>query len=189
MTRALELACDHGGTLIEPAKDRDADPTPNDATRQWRSSFFRAPYVRDELARLGLISETFETAVTWDRFDALVDRITATTEDVLRHVGAWPAVVTRRLTHLYPDGAAPYFTVLAPGHATGRLAQWREVKDAVIDVLEASGATVTHHHAVGRDHRRGYDLERPPLFAAQLRAAKRVVDPAGLLNPGVLIDP
>lgn len=189
LNRALELARDHGGVLGTPPREHATDPSPHDAARQWRSSFFRAPYVRDELARLGLISETFETAVTWDRFDTLIERITATTEDALRQVGAWPAVLTRRLTHLYPDGAAPYFTVLAPGHATGRLDQWREVKDAVTDVLEASGATVTHHHAVGRDHRRGYDLERPSLFASQLRAAKRVVDPAGLLNPGVLIDP
>jgi alkyldihydroxyacetonephosphate synthase len=97
--------------------------------------------------------------------------------------------VTCRLTHIYPDGAAPYFTVLAPARRGSELEQWREVKQAASEAIIGAGGTITHHHAVGRDHRPFYDRQRPELFAAALRAAKREVDPEGVLNPGVLIDP
>jgi len=98
-------------------------------------------------------------------------------------------VVTCRLTHAYPDGAAPYFTVLAPARRGDELAQWDEIKAAASDIVLASGGTITHHHAVGRDHRPWYDRQRPEPFADALRAAKAAVDPAAILNPGVLIDP
>jgi alkyldihydroxyacetonephosphate synthase len=98
-------------------------------------------------------------------------------------------VVTCRLTHAYPDGAAPYFTVLAPARRGGELGQWAEVKAAAAEAVLAAGGTITHHHAVGRDHRPWYDRQRPTPFAAALRAAKAAVDPAGILNPGVLLDP
>jgi alkyldihydroxyacetonephosphate synthase len=188
LARAIELVRDHHGT-VEERDAREREPAEVGAADAWRSAFLRAPYVRDSLVRLGLISETFETAITWDRFEAFVGDVTTAAQEALRAVDAWPAVVTCRLTHVYPDGAAPYFTVLAPGRGLGRLAQWNEVKQAVMTVIANGGATVTHHHSVGRDHRRGYDLERPELFAGQLRAAKRVVDPHSMLNPGVLIDP
>jgi alkyldihydroxyacetonephosphate synthase len=192
LARAAELVRDHGGTF----EAREAGPADgpqeglgHDAGDRWRFTFLRAPYVRDALVSFGLLSETFETAVTWDGFEVLVSRIRSRTEEALRAAGAWPGLVTCRLTHAYPDGAAPYFTVLAPARRTGRLEQWSAVKDEVMAVIDSAGGTVTHHHAVGRDHRRGYDRQRPELFAAQLRAAKRVVDPDGLLNPGVLVDP
>ena len=97
--------------------------------------------------------------------------------------------VTCRLTHAYSDGAAPYFTVLAPARRGSELEQWQEVKDAASEAIVAAGGTITHHHAVGRDHRPWYDRQRPDAFASALRAAKRELDPAGMLNPGVLIDP
>jgi alkyldihydroxyacetonephosphate synthase len=97
--------------------------------------------------------------------------------------------VTCRLTHAYPDGAAPYFTVLGPARRGSEVEQWDAVKAAVSEVLINEGGTITHHHAVGRDHRPWYDRQRPDPFADALRAAKRAVDPAGILNPGVLIDP
>jgi alkyldihydroxyacetonephosphate synthase len=97
--------------------------------------------------------------------------------------------VTCRFTHVYPDGCAPYFTVLAPSGHGSQLAQWAEVKAAASEALLGAGGTITHHHAVGRDHRPWYDRQRPELFAAALGAAKAELDPAGILNPGVLIDP
>jgi alkyldihydroxyacetonephosphate synthase len=97
--------------------------------------------------------------------------------------------VTCRFTHLYPDGPAPYFTIVAPGRRGSELAQWDEIKAAASDAVIASGGTITHHHAVGRDHRPWYDRQRPAPFAEALRAAKRALDPAGVLNPGVLVDP
>ena len=96
--------------------------------------------------------------------------------------------VSCRFTHVYPDGVAPYFTVIAPAVRGGEVEQWDEVKAAVSEALIEAGGTITHHHAVGRDHRPWYDRQRPAPFAAALRAAKAELDPAGMLNPGVLID-
>ena len=64
---------------------------------------------------------------------------------------------------------------------------WDDVKTAAMEVLTRLRGTVTHHHAVGRDHRPGYDRQRPEPFAAALRATKAALDPAGVLNPGKLI--
>ena len=92
---------------------------------------------------------------------------------------ALPGEVTCRFTHVYPDGPAPYFSFHALGRHGALLEQWRAIKDAASDALIAAGGTITHHHAVGRDHRPWYDRQRPELFAAALRAAKRALDPAG----------
>jgi alkyldihydroxyacetonephosphate synthase len=100
-----------------------------------------------------------------------------------------PCRVTCRLTHVYPDGPAPYFTVLAPARRGDEVAQWHEMKQAAGRAILDAGGTITHHHGVGRDDRPWYDAQRPDAFAAALRAAKHALDPAGLLNPGVLIDP
>ena len=97
--------------------------------------------------------------------------------------------VTCRFTHVYPDGPAPYYTVIAPGRPGQLAEQWAAVKEAASTELNRLGGTITHHHAVGRYHRPWYDKQRPPLFAEALRAAKKALDPQGLLNPGVLIDP
>ena len=97
--------------------------------------------------------------------------------------------VTCRITHVYPDGAAPYFTVFAPARRGSEVAQWDEVKAAAAEALLAAGGTITHHHAVGRDHRPWYDRQRPDVFARALSAVKAEVDPAWLLNPGVLLSP
>ena len=98
-------------------------------------------------------------------------------------------VVSCRFTHVYPDGCAPYYTVIAPSRPGAQLGQWEEIKRAAAAAIIAAGGTITHHHAVGRDHRPWYDRQRPDLFAAALRAAKLELDPAGVLNPGVLLDP
>ncbi|TDC69359.1 FAD-binding oxidoreductase [Actinomadura sp. GC306] len=179
LDRALELCRDHGGEV----RDESGGEGTGDA---WRSSFLRMPYQRDALARHAAIAETFETACTWDRFAELH---AAVTEAARRAIGevTGGGVVTCRFTHVYPDGPAPYFGVYAPGRWDGMVAQWDEIKAAVSEALAASGGTITHHHAVGRDHRPWYDRQRPDPFAAALTAAKSALDPAGILNPGVLV--
>jgi len=167
----------------------EAGGAPSDAAGAWRRSFLRAPYVRDALVRYGVLCETFETAVTWDRFDALHDAVTAAVREALGATGSGAGFVTCRTTHAYPDGVAPYFTVIAPARRGAEVEQWDEVKAAAATAVLAAGGTITHHHAVGRDHRRWYDQQRPELFAGALRAAKVVLDPQGICNPGVLIDP
>ncbi|HNI70476.1 MAG TPA: FAD-linked oxidase C-terminal domain-containing protein, partial [Marmoricola sp.] len=96
-------------------------------------------------------------------------------------------LITCRFTHVYPDGPAPYYGIYAPGRWGSTLAQWDEIKAAVSAAINESGGTITHHHAVGRDHRPWYDAQRPDPFAAALRGAKQALDPAGILNPGVLL--
>jgi alkyldihydroxyacetonephosphate synthase len=183
MARALELCADHGGRPRERAGDPPAGRGESEGA--WRDAFLQAPYLRDTLVAAGVLAETFETAITWDRFAALVDGVREGVREALRGQG----VVSCRLTHVYPDGAAPYFTVLAPARRGDELAQWGELKQAASEAIVAAGGTITHHHAVGRDHRPWYDRQRPEPFATALRAAKSAVDPAGILNPGVLIDP
>ncbi len=160
-----------------------------DAVSTWRETFLAAPYLRDVFVAMGAISETFETAITWERFPALHEQVTAAAEQAMRDVGAQPGGVSCRFTHVYPDGPAPYFTVLARGRRGEELEQWAAIKRAVSDAIIRGGGTITHHHAVGRDHRPRYDRQRPEPFAAALRGAKKAVDPQGIMNPGVLVDP
>jgi alkyldihydroxyacetonephosphate synthase len=176
LAQALELCRAHGG---EPRERR------GESEGAWRDAFLRAPYLRDTLVAAGVLAETFESAVTWDRLPAFVVEVRERTGAALGGQGR----VTCRLTHAYPDGAAPYFTVLAPARRGAELEQWDEVKQVASEAIAAAGGTITHHHAVGRDHRPWYDRQRPGPFADALRAAKAAVDPNGILNPGVLIDP
>jgi alkyldihydroxyacetonephosphate synthase len=104
-------------------------------------------------------------------------------------VSPGPPRLTCRFTHVYPDGPAAYFTVMAPAVRGGEVEQWEEIKRAAAEAVIEGGGTITHHHAVGRDHRPWYDRQRPAPFAAALRAAKAELDPAAIMNPGVLIDP
>jgi alkyldihydroxyacetonephosphate synthase len=150
----------------------------------WREAFLRAPYLRDTLVAMGVLTETFETAVTWDRLPAFVADVKAATAAALGE-----GVVTCRITHAYPDGAAPYFTVVAPARRGEEAEQWGAVKRAAADAVLAGGGTITHHHAVGRVHREWYDRQRPEPFATALGAAKAALDPDGRLNPGVLLGP
>jgi alkyldihydroxyacetonephosphate synthase len=175
-----------------PVGGEDATNRPVDT---WRGAFLLAPYLRDTFVACGVLSETFETAITWDRFEQFHATVMETTRRAVSEVSGVPADgpgsprVSCRLTHVYPDGAAPYFTVLAPAIRGSEVEQWDEIKAAVSEALIEAGGTITHHHAVGRDHRPWYDRQRPAPFAAALRAAKAELDPAGMLNPGVLIDP
>jgi alkyldihydroxyacetonephosphate synthase len=173
-----------GSAAAGGARARDSSPRGESETA-WRQAFLQAPYLRDTLIAGGIFVETFETAVTWDRFEELVGTVRERAREALGGDG----IVTCRLTHVYPDGAAPYFTGFAPARRGDELAQWDRVKAAASEVIAAGGGTITHHHAVGRDHRPWYDRQRPDPFADALRAAKASVDPAGILNPGVLIDP
>jgi len=158
----------------------------DDAAEQWKQSFVRAPYLRDELVRSGLLCETFETCTTWANFPALDAAVRTAAQQVLASE-CGGGLLTCRFTHLYPDGPAPYYTVIAPSEFGKQVAQWDAVKDAVSDALIASGATITHHHAVGKDHRRHYLRQGDELAIAMLQAAKSAVDPAGIMNPGTLL--
>ncbi len=184
LAAGLRICAEHGGTWdVPPAGDGSGR---EGAAGGWRSAFLRAPYLRDVLVAIGVLSETFETAVPWDRLPAFVADVRgAARAATVERCG--DAIVTCRITHAYPDGAAPYFTVLAPVRRGAELETWDEIKRVVSDAILAGGGTITHHHAVGRDHRPWYDQQRPEPFALALGAAKAALDPAGTLNPGVLL--
>jgi alkyldihydroxyacetonephosphate synthase len=184
MDRALECCGDHRGEVA----GRRSQVAGQDGVGTWRQAFLQAPYLRDTMIAAGVLSETFETAITWDRMEAFVRDVQARAESAL-HAAYGAGTVSVRFTHAYPDGAAPYFTLLAPARRGSELEQWAEVKAAASEAVMAAGGTITHHHAVGRDHRPWYDEQRPEPFAEALRAAKKAVDPQGILNPGVLVDP
>ncbi|HEV3124579.1 MAG TPA: FAD-binding oxidoreductase [Candidatus Dormibacteraeota bacterium] len=191
ITRALELCADHGGeqpATVRTSSGESAEGSGDDGASRWRSAFLRAPYMRDALVTLGWISETFESAITWDRFASLHGAVTTATREALTDA-CGTGLLSCRFTHVYPDGCAPYYTVIAPGRPGSSISQWQQIKRAASEAILANGGTITHHHAVGRDHRPWYDRQRPDLFAAALQAAKRQLDPASILNPGVLIDP
>jgi alkyldihydroxyacetonephosphate synthase len=186
MRRALECCRDHGGVADE---EGGADSHREGAAGLWRTAFIRMPYGRERTVPRAIINDTFETAITWDCFERFHDEVKAATEAAIREVTGRPGQVTCRFTHVYPDGPAPYFTFHALGDHGRLIEQWQAIKNAASDRLIEAGGTITHHHAVGRDHRPWYDRQRPELFAAALKAAKHALDPRGLLNPGVLIDP
>ncbi|MFA9271985.1 MAG: FAD-binding oxidoreductase [Baekduiaceae bacterium] len=184
LAHAVALATDAGG-VPDPPREANSEPSAADT---WRDAFLRMPYLRDGLARMSALVETFETAIVWNHADALYDAAQRDLRPAIEEICGAPPILNCRLTHVYADGAAPYFTVIAPGRRGDELRMWDEIKVAAGELLAAHGASITHHHAVGRDHRPWYDRQRPEPFAAALRAVKRELDPQGILNPGVLID-
>jgi alkyldihydroxyacetonephosphate synthase len=192
LARGLEICREHGGSVAAgPA--READASDGDAAATWRSAFLRMPYFRNFLTPLGVIADTFETAITWERFEDFHRGVLERVGRAIRETCGHAPVMSCRFTHVYPDGPAPYFTFYAAGTTNGdlrsALARWREIKAAANEAVVSLGGTVTHHHAVGRDHRSGYERETPALFRGALASVKQHLDPAGILNPGVLIDP
>lgn len=197
MARALELVGDHGGRYDPAAVERSmaaagAAEHRGGAAGAWRDAFLRMPYWRDPAVGQGVILDTFETAVTWERFEAFYAAVREDVGRAVRSVTGREPRLSCRFTHLYPDGPAPYFTLAAraaDGSVAGALAAWRDIKRAANAAVVGHGGTITHHHAVGRDHRDGYEREVDLLWRGMLAAAKQVADPRGIMNPGVLVDP
>lgn len=151
----------------------------------WRRHRFDGPHLRDALMDAGYLVETLETATHWSDYLDLHGTVT----DTLRaSLGPAPGpYVMSHLSHTYETGASLYTTVIAVADRADPVAQWQRAKTATSDALMSSGATITHHHAVGRDHAAWLPQEVGPLGMAILRATKGAVDPTGVLNPGVLL--
>jgi alkyldihydroxyacetonephosphate synthase len=176
---AQELCRQHGG---EP-QQREAE----EAVGDWKNTFFRQPYIRDALLDYGIISDTFETAVPWSAVPGFYHAVReATLKAVTKVCGA--GAVSTRSTHSYSDGLCLYFAFFGPGRHGSLVDQWWEIKGAASEAVVANGGTMSHHHAMGRDHRRWARAEVPAPFRAAIRAAKRELDPEGLLNPGLWFD-
>ena len=190
MARAAEICASFGGLVpAEAMQGRSAtDANLSGAAGVWRNFFIKGPEFKEIFTRHGILRETFETACTWRDFPGLHAGVIDAATRAMRAV-CGTGHVACRFTHVYPDGPAPYYTVLAPAKKGAELEQWAAIKAAASDAVLAAGGTITHHHAVGRFHRPWYDRQRPDLFAEAMRAAKTALDPAAVMNPGVLIDP
>ena len=155
----------------------------------WRDAFLAMPYLRDVMVAAGVLAETFETAITWERFPALHERVTQAAAEALpaERTGTGEGELP---LHARLSGRArpPTSPCIAPADRGEEVEQWQQVKAAVSNAILQEGGTITHHHAVGRDHRPWYDRQRPDPFARALRGAKAALDPAGVMNPGVLIE-
>jgi alkyldihydroxyacetonephosphate synthase len=186
--QAVEIARDAGGQIDDEdiLTASGGEPTGRGgAVGAWREAFIP----RGEAAiGLGRVSGTVETAITWERWPEFDHHVRQSIQAALDEV-CGGGTVNCRFTHVYPDGPAPYYTYAGAYRPGLTSDDAYAVRKAGLDAFEAGGGTVTHHHAVGRLHRPWYDRQRPEPFAQVLRAAKQTLDPRGVLNPGVLIDP
>jgi alkyldihydroxyacetonephosphate synthase len=168
--RAVTVVRRHGGFSVGTS-----------AGQKWKAGRYDGPYLRDDLLDAGVLVETLETSARWSSLLATHAAVRAAL------LAALPgSVVMCHVSHLYAHGASLYFTVLGQPDADP-VAQWQRAKQAAGDAIVVSGATITHHHAVGTDHRAWMTEEIGPLGVEVLRAVKAVLDPAGILNPGKLI--
>lgn len=156
------------------------------AGEAWRRGRFAGPYLRDALLDRGVLVETLETATTWSGLADLRAAVRAALHEVLDDAGT-PPLVACHVSHLYPTGASLYFTAIARQVPGRGLEQWRAAKRAASEAIVAHRATITHHHAVGRDHAPWLHHETGALGLEALRALKATVDPAGIMNPGKLL--
>ena len=150
--------------------------------QKWVRGRFDAPYLRDALLDHGVLVETLETATFWSDRERLYADVKAALQGSLGE----GTIVLCHVSHVYETGCSLYFTV-ATRQADDPLAQWQAAKVAASDAIVAAGATITHHHAVGTDHRPWLAQEIGEVGVRVLRAVKAELDPAGILNPGVLI--
>ncbi len=184
----------HEGTEEEVARRRAAtEPIIRSAGGEldapageaWERERFQGPYLRDALLDAGALVETLETATFWSSLGEVYAAVSTALRDSLSAQGT-PPVILCHVSHIYPAGASLYYTVGCAA-AADPLGQWRMAKEAASEAILARGATISHHHGVGRDHLGPYRREVGPLAIAALRAVKAKLDPAGILNPGVLI--
>jgi alkyldihydroxyacetonephosphate synthase len=187
--QAVALARDAGGTIAdgEIQISGSGEPTGRGGVAgAWREAFI--PREGAVSPGIGFVSGTFETAITWERWPAFDAHVRQATQRALDEI-CGGGTLNCRFTHVYTDGPAPYYTYAGRYRPGITQQEQMALKRAASDAIMEAGGTITHHHAVGRLHRPWYDQERPEPFALALKAAKRAVDPNGVLNPGVLIDP
>ena len=156
------------------------------AGNAWEHSRYQGPYLRDTLMGMGAMVETLETSHTWSRFEELHTAVSDAIHGALNEQGT-PGLVFCHLSHAYADGASLYFTFISRARRGAEIEQWRAVKQAASEAIVAHGGTITHHHAIGRDHRPYMEAEIGPSGIEVLRAIKDQLDPAGIMNPGKLL--
>ncbi|HTZ88128.1 MAG TPA: FAD-binding oxidoreductase [Solirubrobacteraceae bacterium] len=173
--RSLQIVREHRGLTV--------GSSPGEA---WRHGRFAAPYLRDELLTLGVMVETLETATQWSNLPRLYRAVADAIERSLRE-GGTPGLVMCHISHLYETGASLYFTFIAKQREGSEIEQWRAAKEAASEAIVTHDGTITHHHAVGRDHAPWMSAEVGDTGLRALRALKAELDPVGIMNPGKLV--
>ena len=156
------------------------------AGRSWEHGRYQGPYLRDTLMEKGAMVETLETSHTWSRLEGLHAAVGGAIRSALDAQGT-PGLVFCHLSHAYADGASLYFTFISRARRGAELEQWQAVKQAASEAIVAQGGTITHHHAIGRDHRPYMEAEVGRTGIEVLRGVKEQLDPAGVMNPGKLL--
>ncbi|MGN6257717.1 MAG: FAD-binding oxidoreductase [Solirubrobacterales bacterium] len=156
------------------------------AGRAWEHGRYQGPYLRDMLMGMGAMVETLETSHTWSRFGELHTAVGNAIRGALDQQGT-PGFVFCHLSHAYVDGASLYFTFISRARRGAELEQWAAVKRAASEAIVAHGGTITHHHAVGRDHVPYMETEVGRTGIEVLRAVKEQLDPGNIMNPGKLL--
>jgi alkyldihydroxyacetonephosphate synthase len=156
--------------------------------RAWARDRYRGPYLRDSLLDHAVLTETLETAHEWSSLTSLYRAVRKAIGRALEERGT-PGLVMCHVSHLYPSGASLYFTFIAAQERGAELDQWRHVKSKATDAIVRAGGTITHHHAIGRDHAAWMPAEVGEVGLAALRSVKERLDPAGIMNPGKLFPP
>ena len=186
IARAEQCCLDNGG-VIDVNWRNNPSANQESLVGAWREAFIRMPYNREKLTPRGIISDTFETAITWDKFETFYQNVKQTTELAILQTTGNKGAVSCRFSHAYPDGPAPYFAFHANSEPNRMIEDWLAIKNAASDAIIANGGTITHHHAIGRDHSKWYRKQRPLLFEKVLNRSKEYLDPKGILNPGVIV--
>jgi alkyldihydroxyacetonephosphate synthase len=171
---------------VRALREGGAVPLGQSAGRSWEHGRYDGPYLRDELLDRGVMVETLETSHTWSRVPELYEAVRGALRTALER-GGTPPIVFCHLSHAIADGASLYFTFLARQRHGEEIEQWREAKTAACEAIVGVGGTITHHHAVGRDHAPYMRAEIGGLGLEALRAVKERLDPAGVMNPGKLL--
>jgi alkyldihydroxyacetonephosphate synthase len=151
----------------------------------WARDRYRGPYLRDALLEAGALVEVLETATFWSSMAELYERVAGALRESLSARGT-PPVILCHISHVYAAGASLYFTV-ACAQSEDPVEQWRSAKQAASEAILTAGGSISHHHGVGRDHLPFYEREVGPLAIEILSAVKARLDPAGILNPGILL--
>ncbi|TDD82080.1 FAD-binding oxidoreductase, partial [Actinomadura darangshiensis] len=181
------LVADRRARAADVLRAAGGEPLGSGPGEKWEHGRFNAPYLRDSLLDVGAFVETLETAAFWSDVPALYEAVRQALIGTLASAGT-PPLVMCHVSHTYPSGASLYFTVVS-AQGEDPVEHWGGAKRAANDAILGAGGTISHHHGVGTDHRDWYAREIGPLGAAVLRAVKDRLDPAGILNPGVLVAP
>jgi len=189
LERGIEICKDHGGSVeTKTGSGGDAlQSSRSGAQGNWRKQFRYLPRMMHTRAAMGVVSFTFETAYTWDKFESIDTEVIRRLKKAQEEITGG-GIVCRRFSFLYPDGPAPYYTVVAPSDHSRSLEDYQALSDVASDALTELGGTITHHHAVGRSFRPWYDKEVDPLYRAMLAGAKNTIDPNWIMNPGMILD-